>query len=156
MVDEAAKPLWFTPAVIYKDPKAALAWLETAFGFEPDMVISNAEGVIEHAQMRHGEGTIMVGGEWSSDHRSPASVGRICTQSIHVHVAADIDGHCARARAAGAEILSEPTDQFYGDRTYRARDPEGHIWTFGQPQRVVSRADAEAATGYKIVSKSWA
>ena len=35
-------------------------------------------------------------------------------------------------RAAGAEILQRPETQFYGDRTYRARDPEGHIWTFGQ------------------------
>jgi uncharacterized glyoxalase superfamily protein PhnB len=37
---------------------------------------------------------------------------------------------CERARAAGAEVLLEPEKQFYGDRTYRARDSEGHIWTF--------------------------
>ena len=37
-----------------------------------------------------------------------------------------------RARKAGAEILQAPETQFYGDRTYRARDPEGHIWTFAQ------------------------
>jgi hypothetical protein len=35
------------------------------------------------------------------------------------------------ARTAGADIIAEPETQFYGDRTYRAKDPEGHIWTFG-------------------------
>jgi uncharacterized glyoxalase superfamily protein PhnB len=69
---------------------------------------------------------------------------------LHVHVADDIDGHCERARAAGAVILQEPTDQFYGARTYRARDPEGHVWTFDQFVRTVTREEAEAASGLKI------
>jgi hypothetical protein len=42
------------------------------------------------------------------------------------------------------------TDQFYGDRTYRARDPEGHVWTFGQTVRHVSREEAEKESGLKI------
>ncbi len=37
----------------------------------------------------------------------------------------DVDAHYAQAKAAGARVLSEPEDQFYGDRTYRAEDPEG-------------------------------
>jgi uncharacterized glyoxalase superfamily protein PhnB len=45
----------------------------------------------------------------------------------------DIDAHCAHARAASATIVTEPATQFYGDRTYRAQDPEGHIWTFASP-----------------------
>jgi uncharacterized glyoxalase superfamily protein PhnB len=47
-------------------------------------------------------------------------------------------------------ILQEPTDQFYGDRTYRARDPEGHVWTFGQTVRHVSGEEAEKESGLKI------
>ena len=62
----------------------------------------------------------------------------------------DIDGHCARAKAAGAEIIQAPETQFYGDRSYRARDPEGHIWTFGQTVKKVSREEAEKASGLKI------
>jgi uncharacterized glyoxalase superfamily protein PhnB len=69
---------------------------------------------------------------------------------VHVLLPGDIDGHCAQARAAGAMILQEPTDQFYGDRTYRARDVEGHVWVFGAPVRTVSREEAEAASGLKI------
>ena len=58
---------------------------------------------------------------------------------------------CAdRAREAGAEILQEPAEQFYGDRTYRARDPEGHVWTFAQNVRPFSVEESEKATGLKI------
>ena len=44
----------------------------------------------------------------------------------------------------------EPAEQFYGDATYRCRDPEGHIWTVGQTVKPVSREEAEAASGMKI------
>jgi len=124
-------------ALCYRDPKAALEWLEKAFGFEPTMVILGEDGSLMHSEMRFGDGMIMVGSEWSPDHRSPANIGGKNTQTVHVQLEADIDGHCEHARAAGAEILMEPETQFYGDRSYRARDPEGHIWTFGQTVEVV-------------------
>ena len=127
-------------SVCYRDPKAALEWLETAFGFEPTMVILAEHGALMHSQMRYGDGMIMVGNEWSADHSSPANIGGKNTQTIHVQLDADLDGHCERARAAGAEILQEPETQPYGDRTYRARDPEGHIWTFGQTIEVIAPA----------------
>ena len=62
----------------------------------------------------------------------------------------DIDAHCARAHEYGAQIIEPPTTQFYGDRTYRCRDPEGHIWNVSQTVEVVSREEAEAASGLKI------
>ena len=46
-------------------------------------------------------------------------------------VVEDPDAHCERARAAGAEIVQEPTDREYGSREYTARDPEGNLWVFG-------------------------
>src|SRR5262245_17887158 len=109
-------------AVSYRDPRKALKWLEDAFGFEPFMVITDAEGNLAHSEMRFGTGVVMVGSEWSVDHKSPASLGGKNTQSVHVHLVEDIDRHCARAKAAGAEIIQQPETQFYGDRTYRARD----------------------------------
>ena len=66
-----------------------------------------------------------------------------------------LDEHYERARAAGATIAAEPADQFYGDRTYRAVDPEGHCWTFAAHVRDVSRAEAEEALGQPITATSW-
>lgn len=140
----------FSSSLIYKDPKAALKWLEAAFGFETIMVITDADGNLGHSEMRFGTGLLMIGAEWSADHKSPASLSGKNSQSVHVHLTEDVDRHCARAKAAGAEIIQEPATQFYGDRTYRARDPEGHIWTFGQTVKHVTREEAEKASGLKI------
>lgn len=139
-----------TSALIYKDPWAALDWLEKAFGFERSIVITDKDGNLGHSEMRFGDGVIYVSAPWTDFTTSPADTGGKCTQAIHVHMKSGIDEHCARAREAGAVILAEPQDQFYGDRTYRARDPEGHFWTFGQTVRQVSREDAEKASGLKI------
>jgi uncharacterized glyoxalase superfamily protein PhnB len=55
---------------------------------------------------------------------------------VHVYVE-DVDKHFARAKEAGATILSEPSDQPPGDRHYRAEDLEGHRGMFSQHTRDV-------------------
>jgi uncharacterized glyoxalase superfamily protein PhnB len=149
-MDDPFRRPTFGSAVFYKDPFAALDWLEKAFGFERSMVITDVEGNLGHAEMKFGDGYIMVGSEWTESVASPAAVGGKNTQSIHVHLSDGIDAHCERARAAGAVIIRAPADQFYGDRTYSAKDPEGHVWSFGQTVRQVSREEAEKASGLKI------
>jgi uncharacterized glyoxalase superfamily protein PhnB len=143
-------PAALRSAVFYQDPKAALAWLEKAFGFELTMLLEDAEGAVAHSQMSYGDSYVMVGQEWSADHKSPKSVGGKNTQTVHIQIDDDLDAHYARAKAAGAVIDAEPETQFYGDRTYRCRDPEGHIWTVSQTVKTVSREEAEAASGLKI------
>jgi len=140
----------FASALSYRDPKAALLWLEEAFGFEPVMVILGADGELAHAEMTFGDGLIMVGSEWRADTKSPASVGGTNTQSVHIHIDTDIDAHCERARKAGAEIIMEPENQFYGDRTYRAKDLEGHIWSIGQTVEVMTRDEWSKAGGMTV------
>ncbi|HZZ30639.1 MAG TPA: VOC family protein [Phenylobacterium sp.] len=137
-------------AVCYTDPKAALKWLAQAFGFEVSMLIEDEAGNLAHSEMRFGDAVVMIGNAWSADHRAPKSIGGKNTQTVHIQIATDIDAHCARARAAGAEIMVEPATQFYGDRTYRCRDPEGHIWTVAQTVETVTREAAEAKSGLKI------
>lgn len=137
-------------AVSYQDPKAAFRWLEKAFGFEPLFVLLDADGNLAHSEMGFGNSTLMVGSEWTDDHKSPKSIGGKNTQSVHIQLAAgeDIDAHCEKARAAGADILAEPDTQFYGDRTYRAKDPEGHIWTFGVTVEEKTAAEWDAEGGF--------
>ena len=98
----------------------------------------------------------MVGGECTDSVRSPASAGGVNTQGVHVDVGTDIEGHCERARQAGAVIVMEPEDEFYGDRVYRALDLEGHAWTFSMHVRDVTRAEAEAEIGLPIEATNWA
>lgn len=50
-------------------------------------------------------------------------------------------GQALHAKEAGAKILEEPKDQFYGDRCYGAEDSEGHHWFFAQHVRDVAAED---------------
>lgn len=147
----------FSASVFYRNPKAALEWLERAFGFEVTMLLESPDGSVAHAEMNlGGRGRLMLGGEWSEWAKSPESVDGANTQSVHVDLEADIDAHCERARAAGAVVVASPENQFYGARTYRAADPEGHVWTFAQwVAELPPRAEAEKATGLKIRAKDW-
>src|SRR5690348_1168501 len=107
----------FTASLFYKDPKAALGWLEKAFGFETSMLIEESpdDPTVTHAEISlGGKGRVMVGTEWSDWAKSPASVGGANTANIHVDLETDVDAHCQRARQAGAVIEMEPEDQFYG------------------------------------------
>jgi uncharacterized glyoxalase superfamily protein PhnB len=143
------RPKGLSSALCYRDPKAAFHWLEQAFGFEPLFVILDPDGNLAHSEMTYGDSVVMIGSEWSADHKSSASIGGANTQTVHVQLAEDedIDAHCEEARAAGAEIIAAPETQFYGDRTYRARDLEGHIWTFGVTVQRMTPAEWDEASG---------
>ena len=147
----------FTPVVFYRDPLAALKWLERAFGFETSMLVTDESGNVGHAEMSLGEGRIGIGGEWGAAEligparmRSPVSIEGQGTQFIRVSLASGLDEHCAKAEAAGARITQRPADQFYGARVYRALDPEGHVWNFDQEIAEVPIAEMEKASGLTI------
>jgi uncharacterized glyoxalase superfamily protein PhnB len=127
-----------TPGFLYVDAPAAIGFLCEAFGFQRHAVYADDAdpGLIHHAELTLGGGMIMLGSGRNGDakrlhgRKTPAEAGGN-TVSLYVYVA-DPDAHCAKARAAGAEILTEPRDnEGYPGRGYAARDPEGYVWSFG-------------------------
>jgi uncharacterized glyoxalase superfamily protein PhnB len=136
-------------AVVYQDAKAAFRWLEQAFGFQPLFVILDQDGNLAHSEMTYGQSVVMIGNEWNAAFKSPKSLAGKTSQSVHVQLAEgdDIDTHCAHARRTGAIILQEPATQFYGDRSYSASDPEGHIWTFAVTVQKMTPAQWDQASG---------
>ncbi len=107
----------------YRDAAAAIDWLERAFGFERNVVYED-DGKVSHAELRYGDGLVMIG-SWrgEDDHRRPG-------QGWAYVAVDDLDEHYRRAQAAGAEIVEGPQKQDYGS-FYGARDPEGNLWSFG-------------------------
>jgi uncharacterized glyoxalase superfamily protein PhnB len=132
------RPNGMASSVIYRDARAAIEWLVKAFGFEVSMIVENEDGSIGHSELRLGDGLIYVGYEFDERHRSPAALGNVNTQSLSFHLAGGLDEHFARAKAAGATVLREPADQFYGDRNYMVADPEGHVWGFSQTVKTMT------------------
>ena len=116
------------PSLRYADAKAAIAWLERAFGFELVSSHEGPGGTVAHAEMRWGDSMIMLGDETDEGiERSGSHVGQ---GWLYVTVD-DADAHYARAVEAGAEITMELQDLDYGSRDYAAKDPEGNRWSFG-------------------------
>lgn len=119
------------PFARYEDPRAAIEWLERAFGFERRMVVDDEAGGVMHAELGVGGSVFMIGPAGGPDIgvQPPQRLGT-ATAGVYV-VVEDVDAHCERARGAGAEIVREPEDTSYGSREYMAHDPEGHPWSFG-------------------------
>lgn len=119
----------------YKDADAAVAWLCRAFGFEEHAVYRDEAGKVVHAELAFGNGMIMLGPDQGGEFGMrvmtlPERAGGRCTQTIYV-IVDDVDAHHACAVAAGAETIIAPRGEGYGGRSYSARDPEGHAWSFG-------------------------
>jgi uncharacterized glyoxalase superfamily protein PhnB len=112
------------PVLIYPDVRAAVAWLEAAFGFVERVRI----GADHRAQLSFGDGAVIVADVRGE--RRPPRAGEV-THSVLVRVE-DARAHCERARANGARIQMEPTDYEYGERQYHAEDLAGHHWTFSE------------------------
>ncbi|GAA2074712.1 VOC family protein [Streptomyces albiaxialis] len=113
------------PVLSYRDPRAALDFLERAFGFTTLAAHEAEDGTVVHAEMRRGDGVVMFG--QARDEGLMAGSG---PTTVYV-VVDDPDALHAAAEAAGAEIVMPLTDMDYGSREFAARDPEGNLWSFG-------------------------
>jgi PhnB protein len=122
------------PYLFYEDVEAALEFLARAFGFQETLRYQGAQGYVNHAEMRLGQDTIMLGvpGE---QYRNPRHSGGV-SSAIHVTVD-DVQATFERANAAEAQIIETPTDQPYSGRRFGASDPQGHQWWFSQPTPTV-------------------
>lgn len=123
-----------TPQVIpklpYQDVLVALEFLERAFGFveRRDARIETPGGF--HAEVEIGDGLIMLGGPGGHGAFPPKVEGN--PSALLIVYVDDIDAHFERAQSAGATIVAELADKFFGDRVYEALDHEGHRWSFHQ------------------------
>jgi uncharacterized glyoxalase superfamily protein PhnB len=130
LTNRSAPPATITPVLFYPDVRAAVAWLEIAFGFEERVRI----GDDHRAQMRAGEDGAIVVADVRRDQVAPS--GGVVTQVIKFKVP-DVDAAFARARDAGGTVLEEPTTHMYGERSCVIADPTGHRWELTQTVRDV-------------------
>jgi PhnB protein len=133
-----------TPYLSYDDAPAAIAFLAEAFGFEEHYRLPMEDGRIGHAELHFGGNVLMLASSYPEmGFAGPSKLDAVPSQ-LHVRVD-DVDAHFDRAKAAGATIATEPSEQPHGDRSYRAIDPEGHRWIFYTPIRTMTPDEIKAA-----------
>lgn len=147
-----ASKLWRAPTVVpalsYEDVPAAVEFLTRAFGFcERAGARLTGHGFVL-AWMEVGDALISLSTSGGHGRISPKSAGAI-TQSVKVYVDG-IDRHFARAKAAGAFVISEPADKFWGGRIYEAKDLEGHYWEFSERDRELEASEWKLPPGIKM------
>jgi len=127
------------PMIAYEDGLRALEWLSQAFGFEETNRMVGDDGLLAHGEMETGSGAIILATP-TPDYQGPKHHSESCeatrkwltvpwiVDGVLVYVD-DVDQHFARAKGAGAKVLSEPEDGPPAKR-YRVEDIEGHRWMF--------------------------
>jgi uncharacterized glyoxalase superfamily protein PhnB len=131
LTNRSSPPATVTPVLVYPDVRAAVAWLETAFGFEERVRIGEAH----RAQLRvGGDGALVVADVHGQ--QVPPSAGSV-THVIKIRVP-DVDAAFVRAREAGARVIEEPTSHEYGERSCMLEDLAGHRWELTQTLRDVA------------------
>jgi uncharacterized glyoxalase superfamily protein PhnB len=134
LTNRSAPPATVTPVLVYPDVRAAVAWLEAAFGFEERVRIGEAH----RSQMRVGTDGAIVVADVGNERVAPEGVGY--THLIKVRVP-DVDAAFARAVEHGARVVEELTTWEYGERSGVVEDLGGHRWELTQTVRDVAPAE---------------
>ena len=120
------------PTLRYRDAQAAIEFLQNVLGFEATLVVEGDGDTIEHAQLRHGTGMVMVSSIQDNEYQKAADEGRDPTGTGAVYIVIDDpNAHADKARTFGANIIMEPEEQDYGGAAYALKDHEGNVWSFG-------------------------
>jgi uncharacterized glyoxalase superfamily protein PhnB len=130
LTNRSAPPATVTPVLVYPDVRAAVAWLETAFGFEERVRVGEAH----RAQLRVGEDGALIIADVRGQQVAPGA-GSV-THLIKVRVP-DVDAAFTRACDAGARVMDEPASHEYGERSCMLEDLAGHRWELTQTVRDV-------------------
>ena len=126
-----------SPAIAVNDAAKAIDFYKTAFGAtERYRLIEPESGKIGHAEIMIRDALIMLAEEYPAHNKTPRTLGGT-TVKLGL-MSENVDADFARAVKAGAEVIRELTDEFYGHRTGSLRDPFGHEWTISQEKEKVS------------------
>jgi PhnB protein len=118
------------PYLYYEDVPAAAAFLAEAFGLRPANTVGVDHGHVEHShiEMELDDGSRVRMNTAGEGYLSPRAISHP-TSMVQVDVT-DIETHFARAKAAGATIVTELMVNSHGDLRYVADDLEGQRWCF--------------------------
>lgn len=132
-----------TPYLTVDDGQAAIEFYKRVFGATERGVMSAPDGKVAHAELQIGDSVVMLSDRFpQSACQTPKELGGTTT-AIFLFVE-DVDAVVRTAADAGATILMEPQDQFWGDRLGQITDPFGHVWQIATRVEDLSPEEIEA------------
>lgn len=123
-----------TAFIMVEDAQKVVDFVKRSFDAEEMSILRRPDGVIRHAQLKIGDSLILLGDTMGEHPARPAT--------LYLYVP-DCDSHYERGLAAGGESISEPADQFYGDRNAGVTDPCGNVWWIATHKEALTFAEVE-------------
>lgn len=122
---------WVVPYLMVKDAKTSAEYYQRVFGLELLKLNEDESGKTFHAELKYKDIDIMCGNVemWGNGAKTPAEGNYMSPVNLYLYCE-DVDSFYQSVKKAGAKVLSEPEDQFWGDRMFQVADPDGHHWTF--------------------------
>ena len=108
-----------SPWIASRDTAALLDFIKTVFDGDELARLPLEDGSIGHAEIRVGD-TVLLAFDQRPGWPNTPSLLRVFVE--------DADATMDRAVAAGARVVTPPSDQAFGQRVGRVRDPFGNIW----------------------------
>jgi PhnB protein len=121
-----------TPHLVIGDRRAAEAieFYKRAFGAEELMRHPSDDGRLMHAHLKVNGSSLMMHDDFPEHHGGKP----VKPEGVMLHLQVDdADAWWNRAVDAGAKVVMELADQFWGDRYGQLEDPFGHRWSIGAP-----------------------
>jgi PhnB protein len=116
-----------TPYLTVDDGRGAIEFYKRAFGASERGVMAAPDGRIAHAELQIGDSVLMLSDKFPQFvSETPKELGGT-SAAIFLFVE-DVDSVVEDAAGAGATIIMQPEDQFWGDRLGQVSDPFGHVW----------------------------
>jgi PhnB protein len=129
-----------TPYLAVEDASKAIDFYKEAFGAEESLRMPGPDGKIGHAELQIGDSKLMLSDPFPHSNVRPPSERGGPTASIFLYVE-DVDATFEQAQQAGAEVVSELEDMFWGDRFGTLSDPFGHVWSIATHKEDLSEEE---------------
>ena len=123
-----------------EDAAKAIDFYKEAFGAEETLRMPGPDGKVAHAELQIGDSKLMLSDPFPHSNVRPPSERGGATASIFMYVD-DVDATFEQAQRAGATVVSELEDMFWGDRFGTVADPFGHSWAMATHKEDLSEEE---------------
>jgi PhnB protein len=138
------------PYLAVDNAAEAIDYYKEAFGAKERVRMNAPGGAIGHAELEIGDSVVMLSDPFPQSSTKPPKELGGSSMSVFMYVE-DVDAVVKQAVDAGATVLMEVADQFWGDRFGTVQDPFGHTWSVAThvedvpPEEIAERAKAAMA-----------
>jgi PhnB protein len=129
-----------TPYLAVEDADKAIEFYKDAFGATELLRMPGPDGKIAHAELQIGDSKLMLSDPFPQSNVKPPSERGGPTASIFMYVE-DVDAIFEQGQRAGAKVVSELEDMFWGDRFGTLSDPFGHVWSIATHKEDLSEEE---------------